>query len=89
MTSISGFLQVTRPETLEFLECFCDEELNLRAVENSDNNSLKPIMSEIPALWPDLLGILNVEDLNYLSAESIIIEKLIKMRKDVYVKSPD
>ena len=40
VTSVSGFLQVTRPETLDILESFCNETLDLRSSQQSEHLKL-------------------------------------------------
>ena len=48
------------------------------------------VMSELPALWPDLQEILNVEGSLFLPPEvSAILKKLIKIRNGIYVNSPN
>ena len=73
-TSVSGFLQVTRPDTLRILEDYCDQLISLRSPEHNDD--LKLVMAELPALWPDLLDILNRLDSTYLPLQvsAIIVE---------------
>ena len=47
-------------------------------------------MSELPALWPDLEEILNVEDTLYLPVEvSAVIRKVINMQNEIYENAPD
>ena len=47
-------------------------------------------MSELPALWPDLLEILNREGTLYLPLEvSEIIIRVIEIRRNIFLKSPD
>ena len=87
-TSVSGFLQVTRPDTLRILEDYCDQLISLRSPEHNDD--LKLVMAELPALWPDLLDILNRLDSTYLPLQvSAIVKKLIEIRRNIFINSPD
>ena len=88
LTSVSGFLQATCPESLDILESFCNRQTDLRSV--SQNENLKLIVSEFPALWPDLDEILDAVDADYLPVEvSDLIKRLIEMRRNIFLNSPD
>ena len=64
------------------------EQINLRSTEHNDDLML--MMTELPALWPDLLDILNRQDSMYLPLEvSEIVKKLIKIRRNIFINSPD
>ena len=85
-TSVAGYLQVTGPEALDILTRFCQDNLDLRCVENKEMQ--KKVASELPALWPNIVDILKLERTNYLPADvSIIILKLLKIRKDTFLNA--
>ena len=77
-SSVAGFLQVTGPESLDILEAYCQERLDLRSATNSEKQKI--ISSELPALWPNMLNILNLKKKNFLPADiSSIFLKLIQI----------
>ena len=85
---MAGFLQVTGPEPLDILEAYCQEMLDLRSAANSDKQKI--ISSELPALWPNMLDILNLEKKNFLPADiSSIFLKLIQIRKNTFVNAAE
>ena len=85
---VSGFLQPTCPESLDILDRFCKGQLDIRSAES--NQDLKLVMSEFPALWPQLQKILNLEDIGFLpDAVAEVIKKLIEMRSNIFVKAAD
>ena len=91
-SSVAGFLQVLSVDALDFLAEFCHERLDIRSAEN--NLQLKQVAEEMPALWPNLIDILNLEKFNFLPEDvSVIILKLIEIRKKTFstaaVRSPD
>ena len=87
-SSVAGFLQVTGPEPLDILEAYCQEMLDLRSAANSDKQKI--ISSELPALWPNMLDILNLEKKNFLPADiSSIFLKLIQIRKNTFVNAAE
>jgi hypothetical protein len=85
-SSAAGFLQVTGPEPLQILEEFCQERLDLRSAGNGDKQKI--VASELPALWPNMLDILNLEKKNYLPQDvSTIVLKLIQIRKNTFLNA--
>ena len=58
-TSVAGYLQVLSEDPLLYLSSFCRQELDLRSSVNKD--MLVHVMQSLPALWPKLLEILNLE----------------------------
>ena len=83
MTSVSGFLQPTCPESLDILERFCKGQQNIRLAKS--NQDLKLVMSEFPALWPQLEEILNLTDRVFLpDAVAEVIKKVIEMRRNIF-----
>ena len=82
-TSVAGYLQVTGPEALDIMANFCKRYLDIRSVDK--RVMLNKVASELPALWPNILDILNLEKLKYLPPDvSRIILKLIKIRKNTF-----
>ena len=78
-TSVRGLLQVLSAEPLEYLEKFCKKELNLHA--HTAQQQLKCIVSSLPALWPDLDTICNLENTEYLPEPvSTILIKMLEIR---------
>ena len=83
ITSVSGFLQPTCPESLDILERFCKGQQNIRLAKS--NQDLKLVMSEFPALWPQLEEILNLTDRVFLpDAVAEVIKKVIEMRRNIF-----
>ena len=83
-TSVAGYLQVLSNEPLNNLAEFCLQSLDIRAAENSEIQ--KEIGGEMPALWPNLVEILNLEHLDFLPGDlSSIILKLIEIRKNTFI----
>ena len=78
-TSVRGLLQVLTPEPLQYLEQYCKEELNLRI--NSSQQQLQCIVTSLPAIWPDLDAMCNLENTEFLpKVVSNIILRLLKIR---------
>ena len=78
-TSVRGLLQVLSAEPLEYLEQYCKEELNIRTP--SAQQQLQCIVSSLPAIWPDLDAMCNLENSEYLPKQvSNILLKLLKIR---------
>ena len=87
-SSVAGFLQVTGPESLDILEAYCQERLDLRSATNSEKQKI--ISSELPALWPNMLDILNLEKKNFLHSDiSNILLKMIQIRKNTFVNAAE
>ena len=62
-TSVASYMQVTHDEPLTILKLFCAQKLNLSAL-NQDKVHL--ITKELPALWPNLMDILEIEKTQFL-----------------------
>ena len=83
LSSVAGFLQVLSSEPLDYLQQFCLQSLDVRSAGHSDKQ--KQLAQEMPALWPNLVDILNLEGTNYLpEAVSDIILKLVEIRKKTF-----
>ena len=83
-SSVAGFLQVSSEEPLNLLAEFCQQRLDIRAAEYSIEQ--KKVAEELPALWPNIVDLLNVEKSNYLPDDvSPIILKLIEIRKKTFL----
>ena len=52
-------MQVLSAQPLEFMDEFCQQSLDLRSAENSEKQH--QVATELPALWPNLINILNLE----------------------------
>ena len=63
-TSVAGLIQVTHASPLNYLESFCNEELDVRCV--GEIEKLELLQREMPALWPILTRILDLEGTKYL-----------------------
>ena len=82
-TSVAGYLQVMSDDPLVHLSFFCQERLDIRSSEN--RVKLQLIMHELPALWPNLLEILNLEKSKFLPHDvSEIVLILIRIRRDTF-----
>ena len=78
-TSVRGLLQVLSPEPLEYLEEYCKEVLDVRS--HSSQHQLKVLDSSLPAIWPDLDEVCNIENSVFLPKPvSQIILRLLKIR---------
>jgi hypothetical protein len=83
---VAGFLQILTSESLEILEEYCNQSLDLRSTEHAAKQ--KMIKEEMPALWPNLIEILNLENANYLPGDvSSIILKMIHIRRNTFLHS--
>ena len=82
-SSVAGFLQVLSQQTLEFLAEFCHQQLDIRTAGNS--RKLKQVAEELPALWPNIINILDLEKSKFLPEDvSVIILKLIQIRANTF-----
>ena len=63
-TSVAGLIQVTHALPLNYLESFRNEELDVRCV--GEIEKLELLQREMPALWPILTRILDLEGTKYL-----------------------
>ena len=53
-----------------------------------NNLQWKKVASDLPALWPNIVDILKLERTSYLPPDvSIIILKLLKIRKDTFMNA--
>ena len=83
ISSVAGYLQILTPESLEYLEDFCNQNLELRSARNLQKQ--KCVAKEMPALWPNLVAILNLENVNFLPDDvANIVLKLISIRRDTF-----
>ena len=77
-TSVRGLLQVLSPEPLEYLEEYCKEVLDVRS--HYSQHQLKVLESSLPAIWPDLDEVCNIENSVFLPKPvSQIILRLLKV----------
>ena len=84
-SSVSGFLQVSSPRSLEILRGFCVEAVNIRDIENWQY--LKIVAEEMPPLWLMLVKILDYEKTSYLPLDvANIVEHLIRVREEIFTK---
>ena len=84
--AVAGIWQVRHRNILKYLREFCLKELNLRAVENE--KFLQQLRSELPAIWPILLSIMNLENTTYLPPYvARLILALLKKRSETFKKS--
>ena len=84
ISSVAGFLQVLSAEPLDHLEQFCLQTLDVRAAVNAE--AQRTIKEEMPALWPNLVDILNLEHLQFLPNDlTLIILQLVKIRRDTFL----
>ena len=81
-------MQVTHDDPLVYLRLFCGQQLNLRSAANKDKLSL--MAKELPALWPNLIHIMELENLDFLPQDvSKIIPKLISIRENTFRNSTE
>ena len=87
-TSVASFMQVTEATTLQYLKEFCRSQLDLRRIVNKDK--LEQISRELPALWPNLVDIMNLESARFLPGDiSVIVEKLIDIRIETFANATE
>ena len=73
---------------LQHLSAFCLKELDLRSIEHKEK--LKLVMHELPALWPNLLEILNLQKSNFLPNDvAQVVLKLIEIRRATFVNAAE
>ena len=81
-TSVASYMQVTHDEPLTILKLFCEQTLNLSAL-NQDKVHL--ITKELPALWPNLMDILEIEKTQFLPIDvSNILIKMNDIRRNTF-----
>ena len=86
-SSVSGLLQVTREESLDILEDFSNQTIDLRSLPHQEK--LSQISEELPAFWPNLLHIMDLEGTKFLPEDiSTIVLKLIEIRRDIFLNAP-
>ena len=72
-------LQVLSPEPLEYLEEYCKEVLEVRS--HASQHQLIILESSLPAIWPDIEEICNIENTIFLPKPvSTIVLRLLKIR---------
>ena len=82
-TSLASYMQVTSDEPLQILQSFCDQTLNVRLAQNQQN--IKILAKELPALWPNLLDVMNLESSLFLPNEvAQIVKKMIEIRRGTF-----
>ena len=81
---VSGLLQATKKEALDYLKQYCLQQIDLRSPRNIDK--LKIVQLELPAIWLRIVDILKLEkEEKYLPAYvSLIIIQLLKIRRSMY-----
>ena len=85
-TSVRGFIQVISPEPLEYLEEYCKEVLDIRS--HASQHQLNVVQSSLPALWPDLDEMCNLDKTVFLpKAVSRVILRLLKIRQDTFLQA--
>ena len=85
-SSVAGLLQVTSDRPLSYLELFCQEELDIRSTTEVDK--LTHLQEQIPAFWPMITNILDLEGSKYLSQEiQPIVRKLIQIRRNTFINA--
>lgn len=85
-TSVAGYMQVTHDEPLLHLRAFCEQNLNLRSSANKEK--LQLMAKELPAFWPNLMEIMELENSQYLPQEvSQIVLKLLEIRRNTFQNS--
>ena len=67
VTSVASYMQVTSDESLQILQSFCERMLNVRSAQNQQQNNI--LSRELPALWPNLLDIMDFESSQFIPAE--------------------
>ena len=83
-SSVAGYMQVMSGQPLEFLKEFCHQRFDLRSGENGEQQ--KQVAAELPALWPNLIDILNLEKSNFLPDDvGAIVLKLIWIRRNTFI----
>ena len=81
-------MQVTNDDPLVHLRAFCARQLNLRSASNKDK--LSKMARELPALWPNLVQIMELEKSDFLPQDvSEIILKLILIREGTFRHSAE
>ena len=75
-------------QTLDLLSEFCHRRLDIRSAVNSLKQ--KQVAEELPALWPNLFNILNLENSDYLPEDiSGNFLKLIDIRKNTFLTAAE
>ena len=85
-TSVASYMQVTSDEPLQILQSFCEQTLNVRSAENQQH--LNILIRELPALWPNLLDIMNLECSQSLPNEvAAIVIRMIEIRRGTFTNA--
>ena len=88
-TSVSGYLQCTGPESLQILEDYCNEILDVRSLENAEQ--LSRLRAEFPPLMDQLLDIIVLERTERFLPPDVacIVLKLIQVRRSFFESSTE
>ena len=85
-TPVAGIFQVTQRKTLKLLRQFCLKEVNFR--DGMHHQELKILMSDLPAIFPIIIRICNLEDSDFLPTDiNRIILSLLRIRISTFTKS--
>ena len=77
---------MTSEEPLNILKAFCDEELDLLAVEN--RRSLRKVQQQMPPFWDCLSQIIKLENCKFLPHQlRMVVLELIAIRKNTFSSS--
>ena len=83
---VVGILQITKRQTLKYLREFCIRQKNVR--DGNHHQELMLLMSELPAFFPILVRICDLEGSDFLPPDvSGVILSLIKIRLNTFSKS--
>ena len=82
-TSVASYMQVTHDEPLAILQSFCNRVMNLRSTQHQ--HQLQLIAEELPAIWPNLMDIMEIECSEFLPPDmSNIILQMIYIRRKTF-----
>ena len=82
-TSVRGLIQVTSSEPLLYLKQYCQGDINIKSFDQ--RSKLQVVMKQLPALWPILENICNLERSSALPNEvSAIVLKLLEIREQTF-----
>ena len=85
-TSVRGLIQVTNFIPLDILQNFCNEDIDLKDIENIEE--LRLMQEQIPVLWTILDDICLFEGETYLPRTvSGIVLKLLDIRKNTFINA--
>ena len=81
-------MQVTSDESLQILQSFCERMLNVRSAQNQQQNNI--LSRELPALWPNLLDIMDFESSQFIPADlAAIVNKMIEIRRNTFINAAE